>query len=105
VKDFKDDAAYQNNPHEGELLQALDLNNPGKLVLANQSSVPRLLQQYMSCQAATNDQLIAFMGDRLAEVDLDGTVQSVATQQDQLSQIANKSNLLTRQMKRVLEEH
>ena len=35
VKDFKDDDAYQNNPHEA----ALDLNNPGKLLLANQSSV------------------------------------------------------------------
>ena len=105
LKDFKDDVAFQNNPHEGELLQSLDLNNPGKLVLANQSSVPRLLQQYMSCQAATNAQLIEFMGDRLGEVTLHGAVQTVASQQDHLSQIANKSNLLTRQMERLLEEH
>ena len=36
---------------------------------------------------------------------LNGEVQSVATQQGQLSQIASKSNLSTRQMERMLEDH
>ena len=51
VKDFKADEAYQDSARMGELLRQLDLNNPNKLFVGEQSSVPSLIQKYMTCQA------------------------------------------------------
>ena len=106
VKDFKAAEAYQDSARMGELLQQLDLNQPDKLVIEEQSSIPSLMQKYMTCQAETNAQLISFMGERITTpITINGDEISVLQQQHQLSTMASKSNLLTRQMEKMLTDH
>ena len=106
VKDYKAAEAYQDSAMMGELLQQLDLNQPDKLVIEEQSSIPSLMQKYMTCQAETNAQLISFMGERITTpITINGDEISILQQQHQLSTMASKSNLLTRQMDQLLMDH
>ena len=54
------------------------------------------IEQLMAAQTNSTNQLITFMGERITEpVTVDGTQISVNEQKRQLSQIANKSTLVS----------
>ena len=106
VRDYKDNANYQSSSQVGAIMAKLDLDNPGQEVLEPQASMPLLLQNYVACQAATNAELISFMGQRITTpITIGGNEQTVAQQQQALSTIANKQNLLTRQVEKSLSDH
>ena len=84
----------------------MDLNNPGAQVLDAQSSIPKLMHDYIACQAATNDSLLQFVGQQIiAPIMLNGTEVSVREQQATLSNIGSRQNLLNRQIEKTLHDH
>lgn len=106
LQDFKTNEEYRTSSQVGGLLDKLDLNDPGANVVDSRSSIPSLMQSYMACQAQTNEELIRFMGQRISQpLQVDGVEQSVGDQHAALSTIANKQNLLTRQMEKSLYDH
>ena len=64
-QDFKDTNLYQESSKVMGLLQELDINDPNKLVVTNQTSLPKVVQNFIACQAKTNTQLIKFMGRQI----------------------------------------
>ena len=94
IKDFT--ATFADVP--SDLIGKVDTNNPSTMVVEGRS-VDQVLRQYMSAQSSTTNQLISFIGERITDqITVDGTPISVAEQKRQLSQIANKSALVSRQM-------
>ena len=101
IKDFT--GTFTDVP--SDLIGKVDTSNPTTMVVEGRS-VDQVLRQYMSAQSNTTNQLISFIGERITDqITLDGTPISVAEQKRQLSQIANKSALVSRQMENVLSEH
>ena len=101
IKDFT--ATFADVP--SDLIGKVDTNNPSTMVVEGRS-VDQVLRQYMSAQSSTTNQLISFIGERITDqITVDGNPISVAEQKRQLSQIANKSALVSRQMENVLSEH
>ena len=100
VKDY--DQNFNRDP--SNLLAKLDLANPERIVVEDKS-IHQLMRQYMSAQSDTSSRLIDFIGQRITtEVEIDGHRLSVVEQQRELSEIANKSTLLSRQMEKLLDE-
>ena len=101
IKDFT--GTFADVP--SDLLGKVDTSDPTTMVVEGRS-VAQLLRQYMSAQSSTTNQLVTFIGERITDqITVDGTPISVAEQKRQLSQIANKSALVSRQMENVLSEH
>ena len=100
VKDY--DQNFNRDP--SNLLAKIDLANPERIVVEDKS-IHQLMRQYMSAQSDTSSRLIDFIGQRITnEVEIDGRKLSVVDQQRELSEIANKSTLLSRQMEKLLDE-
>ena len=100
VKDY--DQNFNRDP--SNLLAKIDLANPERIVVEDKS-IHQLMRQYMSAQSDTSSRLIDFIGQRITtEVEIDGHRLSVVEQQRELSEIANKSTLLSRQMEKLLDE-
>ena len=94
-QDFKDKNLYQESSKVTGLLQELDLTNPNKLVVTNQTSLPKVVQNFIACQAETNAELIQFMGRQItAPVNINGEDRSVIAQKEALSEIATRQNLI-----------
>ena len=51
ARDFKDSNLYQTSPKVAGLLQELDLNT---MVVSGQSSIPKVVQNVIACQAEKN---------------------------------------------------
>ena len=101
IKDFT--GTFADVP--SDLLGKVDTSDPTTMVVEGRS-VDQLLRQYMTAQSSTTNQLVTFIGERIIDqITVDGTPISVAEQKRQLSQIANKSALVSRQMENVLSEH
>ena len=106
VQDFKDADIYKDSSQVTELLQQVDPANPSSLVISNQSSVSQIMQNYIACQSETNARLISFVGQQIsAPVQIDGTENTVADQQQMLNDIANRQNLISRQLEKYLFNH
>jgi hypothetical protein len=102
-EDFKDTDLYQESSKVTGLLQELDLKDPYKLVVTNQASLPKVVQNYIACQVETNAQLIQFMGRQIvAQMNIDGVETSVNDQKGALSEIAKRQNLISRQLEKSL---
>ena len=106
VQTFKNDNEYQDSSNVDCIINKLDLNNPGAPVLDAQSSIPKLMHDYIACQAMTNDSLLQFVGQQIiAPIIVNGTEVSVRDQQATLSNIGSRQNLLNRQIEKTLHNH
>ena len=102
-QDFKDTDLYQESSKVTGLLQELDLNDPNKLVVTNQTSLPKVVQNFIACQAETNAHFIKFIGRQItAPTNIDGVERSVVAQKGALSEIATQQNLILRQLEKSL---
>ena len=106
VQTFKNDNEYQDSSNVDCIINKLDLNNPGAPVLDAHSSIPKLMHDYIACQALTNDSLLQFVGQQItAPIMVNGTEVSVRDQQATLSTIGSRQNLLNRQIEKTLHDH
>ena len=106
VQDFKDSDVYRDSSQVTELLQQVDLTNPATMVVSSQSSVSQIMQNYIACQSETNARLIGFVGQQInAPVQINGTERTVVDQQSMLNDIANRQNLISRQLEKSLFNH
>ena len=89
-----------------DLLSRLDLNDPGKSVVNNNDSITAMLQHFIRSQSETTSQLIQFVGTQVTENrQVDGDELTPTQQQQLLSDIANKQNLMSRQLEKNLRDH
>ena len=103
TEDFKDTDLFIESSKVTGLLQELDINDPDKLVVTNQASLPTVVQNFIACQSETNAQLIEFMGRQIiAPAVIGGVETSVVDQQGTLSEIATRQNLISRQLEKSL---
>ena len=103
---FKDSDLYRDSSQVTELLQQVDLTNPTTLVVSSQSSVLQIMQNYIACQSKTNARLIGFVGQQInAPLQINGAEATVIEQQNMLNDIANRQNLISRQLEKSLFNH
>ena len=89
-----------------DLLSRLDLNDPSKSVVSNNDSITAMLEHFIRSQSETTSQLIQFVGNQVTENrQVDGNDLTPAQQQNILSEIANKQNLMCRQLEKNLHNH
>ena len=89
-----------------DLLSRLDLNDPSKSVVNNNDSITAMLQHFIRSQSETTSQLIQFVGTQVTENrQVDGDELTPTQQQQLLSDIANKQNLMSRQLEKNLRDH
>ena len=106
VLDFKDSDVYKDSSQVTELLRQIDLTNPDTLVVSSQSSVSQIMQNYIACQSETNARLIDFVGQQIkVPAQINGAEATVADQQNMLTDIANRQNLISRQLEKSLFNH
>ena len=103
TEDFKDTDLFIESSKVTRLLQELDINDPDKLVVTNQASLPTVVHNFIACQTETNARLIEFMGRQIvAPTMIRGVETSVVDQQGTLSEIATRQNLISRQLEKSL---
>ena len=101
VKDY--DQTFERDA--SDLLAKLDLDHPERTVVEDKS-IHQLMRQYMSAQSDTNTRLMTFIGQRITNnIEINGQRLTVQAQQNELSDIANRSTLLSRQMEKLLDEN
>ena len=87
------------------LLSRLDLNDPSKSVVNNNDNITAMLQHFIRSQSETTSQLIQFVGTQVTENrQVDGNDLTPAQQHQLLSEIANKQNLMSRQIEKNLSD-
>ena len=101
VKDY--DQTFERDA--SDLLAKLDLDHPERTVVEDKS-IHQLMRQYMAAQSDTNARLMTFIGQRITDdVEINGQRITVQAQQRELSEMANRSTLLSRQMEKLLDEN
>ena len=102
IQDFRD--IYVDEATD--LLQKLDLNDPGKSVITTQNSITAMLENFIKTQSATTSSLINFVGNQCTENrDINGTELTPNQQKQVLSELASRQNLMCRQLEKSLSDH
>ena len=105
--DFKANPAFVDSFQASDKLDKIDVTDPTKEVIGNDSSLATLMQSFVNAQAQTNHNLIQFLGIQAANTDgnitVDGAELTPAQQTDYLTNIASKQNLLSRQLEKSLQ--
>ena len=106
IRDFKAEEIYQLGGEINQLLSKISLQDPQRMVIGEQTSVPQLLHDYIAAQTHTNNQLMGYVARNITRPNtVEGREISVAEQQQGLVLIAEKQNLLARQIERKLFQH
>ena len=88
------------------LLSKLDLNDPSKSVIEKQESLSLMLEQFIRAQSATTSSLIKFVGGQCTEnKTINGEEMTPVQQRNILVDLANQSNLMSRQLEKNLHTH
>ena len=88
------------------LLSKLDLNDPSKSVFEKPESLSLMLEQFIRAQSATTSSLIKFVGGQCTEnKNINGEDMTPAQQRNLLIDLANRSNLMSRQLEKNLNTH
>ena len=88
------------------LLSKLDLNDPSKSVFEKPESLSLMLEQFIRAQSATTSSLIKFVGGQCTEnKNINGEDMTPAQQRNLLIDLANRSNLMSRQLEKNLHTH
>ena len=106
IRDFKAEEIYQLGGEINQLLSKISLQDPQRMVIGEQTSVPQLLHDYIAAQTHTNNQLMGYVARNITRPNtVEGREVSIAEQQQGLVLIAEKQNLLARQIERKLFQH
>ena len=105
--DFKGNPAFADSFQASDKLDKIDVTDPTKEVIGNDSSLATLMQSFVNAQAQTNTNLIQFLGVQAANatgnITVDGAELTPAQQTEYLTDIASKQNLLSRQLEKSLQ--
>ena len=106
IRDFKNEEIYQAGGQIDQLLKQLNLQDPNRIIIGDQTSVPQLLHDYIAAQTHTNNKLVEYISRNINIIhNINGQDVSINDQQKGLIQIAETQNLLSRQIERTLYQH
>ena len=61
IRDFKNEEIYQAGGQIDQLLKQLNLQDPNRIIIGDQPSVPQSLHDYIAAQTHTNDKLVEYI--------------------------------------------
>ena len=68
IRDFKNEEIYQAGGQIDLLLKQLNMQEPNRIVIGDQSSVPQLLHDYIAAQTHTNNKLVEYISNKVAHM-------------------------------------
>lgn len=105
--DFKDNPSYSASFQAADKLDKLDLKDPTKDVIGNDTSLAFLMQSFVNAQAQTNHNLLQFLSEQTAaggeNITINDTELTATQQKVYLTDLATKQNLIARQLEKSLQ--
>ena len=104
IPNFKDQPEFTESATAADKCTKVDTQDPNKMAVGSEASLAAIVQSFIATQSKTNHQLIEYIGKAVAtgaaNVTIDNQTLDSENQQQFLSQIASRQNLLSRQLEK-----
>lgn len=108
IPTFKDQPEFVESALAADKTEKIDTGEPNKLAVGTDASLASIVQSFIATQSQTTHQLIDYIGKAVANASADVRIGDRTlnneNQQNFLSEIATKQNLLSRQLEKNLQQ-